>query len=51
VKPQECDELAKHRDMEAINARLAQHDRMVQLILILVVVLSVMVLGLLIYHR
>jgi hypothetical protein len=49
VKPQDRDELAKHQQMEAINARLAQHDRKVQVILLLVVVLNVVILALLAY--
>ncbi len=49
MKPQERDELAKHQQMEAINARLSQHDRKVQVILLLVVVLNVVILALLAY--
>jgi hypothetical protein len=36
VKPQERDELAKHRQLEAINARLTQHDQKVRVTLLLV---------------
>ena len=49
MKPQERDELAKHQKLEAINARLAQHDRKVQLTLLLVVALNVVILALLGY--
>jgi cytoskeletal protein RodZ len=49
VKPQERDELAKHREFEAINARLAQHDRKVQVTLLVVVLLNVVILALLAY--
>jgi hypothetical protein len=49
VKPQERDELAKYQKLEAINARLAQHDRKVQVTLLLVVVLNVVILALLAY--
>ena len=50
MKPQEHAELAKHRELEAINARLTHHEEMVQLVLLLVVVLSAVVLGVLTYH-
>jgi hypothetical protein len=49
VKPIERDELAKYQKQEAINARLAQHDRKVQITLLLVVVLNVVILALLAY--
>jgi len=49
VKPQERDELAKHRKFEAINVQLAQHDRKVQVTLFVVVVLNVVILALLAY--
>ena len=46
MKPIERDELAKHQKLEAINARLAQHGRKVQITLLLVVVLNVVILAL-----
>jgi cytoskeletal protein RodZ len=49
VKPQERDELTKHREFEAINARLAQHDRKVQVTLLVIVLLNVVILALLAY--
>jgi hypothetical protein len=49
VNPQERDELTKHREFEAINARLAQHDRKVQVTLLVVVLLNVVILALLAY--
>jgi hypothetical protein len=49
VKPQERDELAKHQKLEAINDRLAQHDRKMQVTLLLVIVLNVVILALLAY--
>jgi hypothetical protein len=49
VKPQERDELAKHQKLEAIHARLVQHDRRGQVSLLLVVVLNVVILALLAY--
>jgi hypothetical protein len=51
VKPQERDELAKHQKLEAINARLAQHDRKVQVTLLLAVILNVVILAPLAYLR
>jgi len=48
---QERDELAKHQKLEAINARLAQHDRKVQVTLLLAVILNVVILALLAYLR
>jgi cytoskeletal protein RodZ len=50
VKPQERDELTKHRKLEAINDRLAQHDRKIQVTLLLVVVLNVVLLAVLVYQ-
>ena len=50
MKPQERDELAKYRKLEAINDRLAQHDRKMQVTLLLVVVLNVVILALLAYQ-
>jgi hypothetical protein len=50
VKPQERDELTKHRKLEAINDRLAQHDRKIQVTLLLVVVLNVVLLAVLAYQ-
>jgi hypothetical protein len=49
VKPQERDELAKHRKLEAIQAELAQHRRMGQFALLLVVVLNAVIIALLAY--
>ena len=49
VKPQERDELAQHRKLEAIQAELTQHRKMVHLTLLLVV-LSAVVLAVLLYH-
>jgi hypothetical protein len=46
VNPQERDELTKHREFEAINARLAQHDRKVQVTRLVVVLLNVVILAL-----
>jgi hypothetical protein len=51
VKLQERDEFAKHQKLKAINARLAKHDRKVQVTLLLVVVLNVVILALLAYLR
>ena len=49
MKPIERDELAKYQKLEAINARLAQHDRKVQITLLLVVVLNVVILAVVAY--
>ncbi|WP_201864707.1 hypothetical protein [Microvirga soli] len=50
MKPQERPELAKHRELEAINARPTHHERLGQLILLLVVAMGVVIIGLLAYH-
>jgi hypothetical protein len=50
VKPQERDELAKHQKLEAINARLTQHDKTVRSTLLLVVTLNVVILALVAYQ-
>jgi hypothetical protein len=50
VKPQERDELAKHRKLEAIDAGLNQHDKKVQVTLLLVVILNVVLLALVVYQ-
>ncbi len=50
MKSQERAELAKHQELEAINARLAHHERLGLLILLLVVALGVVITGLLAYH-
>ncbi len=50
VKPQDRNELAKFRKLQAINDRLAQHDRKSQTTLLLVVVLNVVILALVAYQ-
>jgi len=50
VKPVDRDELAKLRKLQAINDRLAQHDRKSQITLLLVVVLNVVILALVAYQ-
>jgi len=45
---QERNELAKHRELEAIKERIAQHDRKAQIILLRVVGLNVILLALVI---
>ncbi|HZA93219.1 MAG TPA: hypothetical protein VE420_11385 [Gemmatimonadales bacterium] len=50
MKSQERAELAKHQELEAINARLVQHERLGLLILLLMVALGVVLIGLLAYH-
>jgi hypothetical protein len=49
VKPVNREELAKQRELEVINARLAQHNKTVRLTLLLVVALNVVILALLAY--
>jgi hypothetical protein len=49
VKPQERDELAQHRKLEAIQAELTQHRKMLHRTLLLVVLLSAVVLASLLY--
>jgi hypothetical protein len=54
VRPQDRDELAKHRKLEAINealsAELSRHRRMARVALLLVVVLNVVLLAVLAWH-
>ncbi|MBM6579371.1 hypothetical protein ILT44_04170 [Microvirga sp. BT689] len=49
MKPQNRDGLAKHQKLEAINDRLARHDRTMLVTLLLVVLLNVVLLALLAY--
>ncbi len=49
MKPVDRDELAKLQKLQAINARLTQHDRKVHVTLLLVIVLNVVILALLAY--
>ncbi len=50
MRPQERDELAKHRKLDAIEAELVRHHSMARATLLLVVVLNVVLLALLAYH-
>jgi hypothetical protein len=50
VRPQERDELAKHRKLEAIEAELARHRRTGHFTLFLVGLLNAMLLAVLAYH-
>jgi uncharacterized membrane protein YcfT len=50
MKPQERDELAKHRKMESISAELARNKRMSYVALLLLAVANVVVLAVLVYH-
>ena len=49
MRPQDRDELAKHRKLEAINTQLAQHGRAARRTLLLVILLSALVLAVLLY--
>jgi len=50
LRPQDRDELAKHRKLEAIEAELARNRRIGQTTLLLVVVVNGVLLALLAYH-
>jgi hypothetical protein len=50
LRPQDRDELAKHRKLEAIEAKLARHRRMALVTVTLVVLLNAGLLALLAYH-
>ena len=50
MKPREHAELANYRELEVINTRLTQHERMVRFILLSVIVLGAGILGVLIYQ-
>ena len=50
LRPQERDDLAKHRKLEAIEAELARHRRMGQITLLLALVVNAVLLVLLTSH-